>query len=172
MFIFFRMLPIRNQIIAGESEMHQCFFCLGSDGCLGVCTLRPDSSSVIHVPGVNDIQPSGSSNQNLAQISRQLNPGQVAWSGNRPPFSGQVSPWEPLWKWRKRIHMWSHLTACSVCSMSVYVLMSIPIHLIHFLVGNSTGLPMSSPKQLWLILNLHYLDWSVHASWPCFGKLC
>uniref|UniRef100_A0A8D0A826 Aryl-hydrocarbon receptor nuclear translocator 2 n=1 Tax=Sander lucioperca TaxID=283035 RepID=A0A8D0A826_SANLU len=49
------------------------------------------SSSVIHVPGVNDIQPSGSSNQNLAQISRQLNPGQVAWSGNRPPFSGQIT---------------------------------------------------------------------------------
>lgn len=49
------------------------------------------SSSVIHVPGVNDIQPSGSSNQNLAQISRQLNPGQVAWTGNRPPFSGQSS---------------------------------------------------------------------------------
>ncbi|MEQ2299929.1 Aryl hydrocarbon receptor nuclear translocator 2 [Ameca splendens] len=48
------------------------------------------SSSVIHVPGVNDIQPSGSSSQNLAQISRQLNPGQVAWSGNRPPFTGQV----------------------------------------------------------------------------------
>uniref|UniRef100_A0A8D3CF84 Aryl hydrocarbon receptor nuclear translocator 2 n=1 Tax=Scophthalmus maximus TaxID=52904 RepID=A0A8D3CF84_SCOMX len=48
------------------------------------------SSSVIHVPSVNDIQPSGSSNQNLAQISRQLNPGQVAWSGNRPPFSGQM----------------------------------------------------------------------------------
>eukprot|EP00063_Salmo_salar_P056965 XP_014031800.1 PREDICTED: aryl hydrocarbon receptor nuclear translocator 2-like [Salmo salar] len=47
------------------------------------------SSSVIHVPGVNDIQPSGSSNQNLAQISRQLNPGQVTWTGNRPPFSGQ-----------------------------------------------------------------------------------
>lgn len=49
------------------------------------------SSSVIHVPGVNDIQSSGSSNQNLAQISRQLNPGQVAWSGNRPPFTGQVN---------------------------------------------------------------------------------
>ncbi|KAF6736810.1 Aryl hydrocarbon receptor nuclear translocator 2 [Oryzias melastigma] len=49
------------------------------------------SSSVVHVPGVNDIQPSGSSSQNLAQISRQLNPGQVAWSGNRPPFSGQSS---------------------------------------------------------------------------------
>ncbi|XP_077374402.1 aryl hydrocarbon receptor nuclear translocator 2 isoform X3 [Festucalex cinctus] len=48
-------------------------------------------SSVIHVPGVNDIQPSSSSSQNLAQISRQLNPGQVAWSGNRPPFSGQSS---------------------------------------------------------------------------------
>lgn len=48
------------------------------------------SSSVIHVPGVNDIQQSGSSNQNLAQISRQLNPGQ-AWSGSRPPFSGQSS---------------------------------------------------------------------------------
>ncbi|XP_034040051.1 aryl hydrocarbon receptor nuclear translocator 2 isoform X2 [Thalassophryne amazonica] len=49
------------------------------------------SSSVIHVPGVNDIQPSGSSNQNLAQISRQLNPSQVSWSGTRPPFSGQSS---------------------------------------------------------------------------------
>ncbi|XP_034536540.1 aryl hydrocarbon receptor nuclear translocator 2 isoform X1 [Notolabrus celidotus] len=49
------------------------------------------SSSVIHVPGVNDIQQSGSSSQNLAQITRQLNPGQVAWSGNRPPFSGQSS---------------------------------------------------------------------------------
>ncbi|XP_054878384.1 aryl hydrocarbon receptor nuclear translocator 2 isoform X2 [Poeciliopsis prolifica] len=47
------------------------------------------SSSVIHVPGVNDIQSSGSSNQNLAQISRQLNTGQVAWSGSRPPFAGQ-----------------------------------------------------------------------------------
>ncbi|XP_028329456.1 aryl hydrocarbon receptor nuclear translocator 2 isoform X1 [Gouania willdenowi] len=47
------------------------------------------SSSVIHVPGVNDIQQAGSSNQNLAQISRQLNPGQVSWSGTRPPFSGQ-----------------------------------------------------------------------------------
>ncbi|CAG5850857.1 aryl hydrocarbon receptor nuclear translocator 2 [Menidia menidia] len=47
------------------------------------------SSSVVHVPGVSDIQPSGSSNQNLAQISRQINQGQVAWSGSRPPFSGQ-----------------------------------------------------------------------------------
>ncbi|KAG7468117.1 hypothetical protein MATL_G00139360 [Megalops atlanticus] len=47
------------------------------------------SSSVIHVPGVNDIQPSASTGQNLAQISRQLNPGQVAWTGSRPPFSGQ-----------------------------------------------------------------------------------
>uniref|UniRef100_A0AAY4EHW0 Aryl hydrocarbon receptor nuclear translocator 2 n=1 Tax=Denticeps clupeoides TaxID=299321 RepID=A0AAY4EHW0_9TELE len=48
------------------------------------------SSSVIHVPGVNDIQPSASAGQNLAQISRQLNPSQVSWSGSRPPFSGQV----------------------------------------------------------------------------------
>uniref|UniRef100_A0A8C9TKZ4 Aryl hydrocarbon receptor nuclear translocator 2 n=1 Tax=Scleropages formosus TaxID=113540 RepID=A0A8C9TKZ4_SCLFO len=48
------------------------------------------SSSVIHVPGVNDIQPSSSAGQNLAQISRQLNPSQVAWTGSRPPFSGQV----------------------------------------------------------------------------------
>ncbi|XP_061077638.1 aryl hydrocarbon receptor nuclear translocator 2-like isoform X5 [Conger conger] len=47
------------------------------------------SSSVIHVPGVSDIQPSASGGQNLAQISRQLNPGQVGWSGTRPPFSGQ-----------------------------------------------------------------------------------
>ncbi|XP_035251920.1 aryl hydrocarbon receptor nuclear translocator 2-like isoform X2 [Anguilla anguilla] len=47
------------------------------------------SSSVIHVPGVSDIQPSASGGQNLAQISRQLNPGQVGWTGARPPFSGQ-----------------------------------------------------------------------------------
>lgn len=48
------------------------------------------SSSVIHVPGVNDIQGGASSaGQNLAQISRQINPGQVQWSGSRPPFSGQ-----------------------------------------------------------------------------------
>ncbi|XP_051776392.1 aryl hydrocarbon receptor nuclear translocator 2 isoform X2 [Erpetoichthys calabaricus] len=51
------------------------------------------SSSVIHVPGVNDIQPSSSAGgQNLAQISRQLNPGQVPWTGSRPPFSGQQIP--------------------------------------------------------------------------------
>uniref|UniRef100_UPI0037E92B2A aryl hydrocarbon receptor nuclear translocator 2 n=1 Tax=Semicossyphus pulcher TaxID=241346 RepID=UPI0037E92B2A len=53
------------------------------------------SSSVIHVPGVNDIQQTSSSNQNLAQINRQLNQGQVAWSGNRPPFSGQSSKAQP-----------------------------------------------------------------------------
>lgn len=48
------------------------------------------SSSVIHVPGVNDIQSTaGSAGQNLSQISRQINTGQVSWSGNRPPFSGQ-----------------------------------------------------------------------------------
>uniref|UniRef100_A0A4W4G0C7 Aryl hydrocarbon receptor nuclear translocator 2 n=1 Tax=Electrophorus electricus TaxID=8005 RepID=A0A4W4G0C7_ELEEL len=51
------------------------------------------SSSVIHVPGVNDIQSTaGSAGQNLAQISRQLNPGQVSWTGSRPPFSGQQLP--------------------------------------------------------------------------------
>ncbi|KAL2088988.1 hypothetical protein ACEWY4_015887 [Coilia grayii] len=50
------------------------------------------SSSVIHVQGVNDIQPSASAGQNLAQISRQLNPGQVSWTGSRPPFSGQQLP--------------------------------------------------------------------------------
>ncbi|XP_008403233.1 aryl hydrocarbon receptor nuclear translocator 2 isoform X2 [Poecilia reticulata] len=42
------------------------------------------SSSVIHVPGVNDIQSSGSSNQNLAQISRQLNTGQSNKSQSSP----------------------------------------------------------------------------------------
>ncbi|TSK53829.1 Aryl hydrocarbon receptor nuclear translocator 2 [Bagarius yarrelli] len=48
------------------------------------------TSSVIHVPGVNDIQSSaGSAGQNLAQISRQINSSQVQWSGSRPPFSGQ-----------------------------------------------------------------------------------
>ncbi|XP_053369053.1 aryl hydrocarbon receptor nuclear translocator 2 isoform X4 [Clarias gariepinus] len=48
------------------------------------------SSSVIHVPGVNDIQSSaGTAGQNLAQISRQINSSQVQWSGSRPPFSGQ-----------------------------------------------------------------------------------
>ncbi|XP_063044811.1 aryl hydrocarbon receptor nuclear translocator 2 isoform X4 [Engraulis encrasicolus] len=50
------------------------------------------SSSVIHVPGVNDIQASPSAGQNLAQISRQINPGQVSWTGSRPPFSGQQLP--------------------------------------------------------------------------------
>uniref|UniRef100_A0A671SMB9 Aryl hydrocarbon receptor nuclear translocator 2 n=1 Tax=Sinocyclocheilus anshuiensis TaxID=1608454 RepID=A0A671SMB9_9TELE len=49
------------------------------------------SSSVIHVPGVNDIQSTaGSAGQNLTQISRQINTGQVSWTGSRPPFSGQV----------------------------------------------------------------------------------
>ncbi|XP_043100536.1 aryl hydrocarbon receptor nuclear translocator 2 isoform X5 [Puntigrus tetrazona] len=48
------------------------------------------SSSVIHVPGVNDIQSTaGSAGQNLTQISRQINAGQVSWTGSRPPFSGQ-----------------------------------------------------------------------------------
>ncbi|KAK7176764.1 hypothetical protein R3I93_000872 [Phoxinus phoxinus] len=47
-------------------------------------------SSVIHVPGVNDIQSTaGSAGQNLTQISRQINAGQVSWTGSRPPFSGQ-----------------------------------------------------------------------------------
>ncbi|XP_056600760.1 aryl hydrocarbon receptor nuclear translocator 2 isoform X2 [Triplophysa dalaica] len=47
-------------------------------------------SSVIHVPGVSDIQSTaGSGGQNLSQISRQINTGQVSWTGSRPPFSGQ-----------------------------------------------------------------------------------
>uniref|UniRef100_A0A8C2J5S0 Aryl hydrocarbon receptor nuclear translocator 2 n=1 Tax=Cyprinus carpio TaxID=7962 RepID=A0A8C2J5S0_CYPCA len=47
-------------------------------------------SSVIHVPGVNDIQSTaGSAGQNLTQISRQINAGQVSWTGSRPPFSSQ-----------------------------------------------------------------------------------
>ncbi|XP_026532911.1 aryl hydrocarbon receptor nuclear translocator 2 [Notechis scutatus] len=50
------------------------------------------SSSVVHVPGVNDIQSSSSTGQNLSQISRQLNQSQVAWTGSRPPFSGQQIP--------------------------------------------------------------------------------
>uniref|UniRef100_A0A8U7P5A1 Aryl hydrocarbon receptor nuclear translocator 2 n=1 Tax=Corvus moneduloides TaxID=1196302 RepID=A0A8U7P5A1_CORMO len=50
------------------------------------------SSSVVHVPGVNDIQSSSSTGQNLTQISRQLNQSQVAWTGNRPPFPGQQIP--------------------------------------------------------------------------------
>ncbi|CAH7346811.1 Arnt2 [Phodopus roborovskii] len=49
------------------------------------------SSSVVHVPGVNDIQSSSSTGQNISQISRQLNQGQVAWTGSRPPFPGQPS---------------------------------------------------------------------------------
>ncbi|GAB1292299.1 Aryl hydrocarbon receptor nuclear translocator 2 [Apodemus speciosus] len=48
------------------------------------------SSSVVHVPGVNDIQSSSSTGQNISQISRQLNQGQVAWTGSRPPFPGQA----------------------------------------------------------------------------------
>uniref|UniRef100_A0A673TJ94 Aryl hydrocarbon receptor nuclear translocator 2 n=1 Tax=Suricata suricatta TaxID=37032 RepID=A0A673TJ94_SURSU len=48
------------------------------------------SSSVVHVPGVNDIQSSSSTGQNMSQISRQLSQSQVAWTGSRPPFPGQV----------------------------------------------------------------------------------
>uniref|UniRef100_A0A2I2ZRB6 Aryl hydrocarbon receptor nuclear translocator 2 n=1 Tax=Gorilla gorilla gorilla TaxID=9595 RepID=A0A2I2ZRB6_GORGO len=48
------------------------------------------SSSVVHVPGVNDIQSSSSTGQNMSQISRQLNQSQVAWTGSRPPFPGQL----------------------------------------------------------------------------------
>ncbi|KAM9092122.1 aryl hydrocarbon receptor nuclear translocator 2 isoform 5-T5 [Megaptera novaeangliae] len=50
------------------------------------------SSSVVHVPGVNDIQSSSSTSQNMSQISRQLNQSQVAWTGSRPPFPGQPIP--------------------------------------------------------------------------------
>nr|QOU08722.1 aryl hydrocarbon receptor nuclear translocator 2 [Gymnocypris przewalskii] len=51
------------------------------------------SSSVIHVPGVNDIQSTaGPAGQNLTQISRQINAGQVSWTGSRPPFSSQQIP--------------------------------------------------------------------------------
>uniref|UniRef100_A0A6I8NFY4 Aryl hydrocarbon receptor nuclear translocator 2 n=1 Tax=Ornithorhynchus anatinus TaxID=9258 RepID=A0A6I8NFY4_ORNAN len=50
------------------------------------------SSSVVHVPGVNDIQASSSTGQSLPQISRQLNQSQVAWTGSRPPFPGQQIP--------------------------------------------------------------------------------
>uniref|UniRef100_A0ABI7ZRH9 Aryl hydrocarbon receptor nuclear translocator 2 n=1 Tax=Felis catus TaxID=9685 RepID=A0ABI7ZRH9_FELCA len=50
------------------------------------------SSSVVHVPGVNDIQSSSSTGQNMSQISRQLNQSQVAWTGSRPPFPGQQIP--------------------------------------------------------------------------------
>ncbi|XP_054997847.1 aryl hydrocarbon receptor nuclear translocator 2 isoform X2 [Sorex araneus] len=48
------------------------------------------SSSVVHVPGVSDLPSSSSSSQNMAQISRQLGQGQVAWTGTRPPFPGQL----------------------------------------------------------------------------------
>ncbi|XP_078237261.1 aryl hydrocarbon receptor nuclear translocator 2 isoform X4 [Pogona vitticeps] len=50
------------------------------------------SSSVVHVPGVNDIQSSSSTGQNLTQISRQLSQNQVGWTGSRPPFPGQQIP--------------------------------------------------------------------------------
>ncbi|KAE8618172.1 hypothetical protein XENTR_v10009297 [Xenopus tropicalis] len=46
------------------------------------------SSSVVHVTGVNEIQSPSATGQNLTQISRQMNAGQV-WTGSRPPFQGQ-----------------------------------------------------------------------------------
>ncbi|VFV40670.1 aryl hydrocarbon receptor nuclear [Lynx pardinus] len=51
------------------------------------------SSSVVHVPGVNDIQSSSSTGQNMSQISRQLNQSQVAWAGSRAgrPFPDSKS---------------------------------------------------------------------------------
>lgn len=66
------------------------------------------SSSVVHVPGVNDIQSSSSTGQNLTQISRQLNQGQVAWTGNRPPFPGQVLSKSVLSSWSLKI--------CNLCA--------------------------------------------------------
>ncbi|KAJ8778265.1 hypothetical protein J1605_013764 [Eschrichtius robustus] len=54
-------------------------------------SITDDFSSVVHVPGVNDIQSSSSTSQNMSQISRQLNQSQVAWTGSRPPFPGQSS---------------------------------------------------------------------------------
>lgn len=54
------------------------------------CSFFLRSSAVVHVPGVNDIQSSSSTSQNMSQISRQLNQSQVAWTGSRPPFPGQV----------------------------------------------------------------------------------
>uniref|UniRef100_A0A672P7X1 Aryl hydrocarbon receptor nuclear translocator 2-like n=1 Tax=Sinocyclocheilus grahami TaxID=75366 RepID=A0A672P7X1_SINGR len=66
-------------------QVHIMFVCV----CVCVCF----SSSVIHVPGVNDIQSTaGSAGQNMTQISRQINAGQVSWRGSRPPFSGQQIP--------------------------------------------------------------------------------
>lgn len=69
---------------------------------------RTLSSSVVHVPGVNDIQSSSSTGQNLTQISRQLNQGQVAWTGNRPPFPGQVPISSALFSWSLKI--------CTLCA--------------------------------------------------------
>lgn len=58
-------------------------------------TYLSSSSSVVHVPGVNDIQSSSSTGQNMSQISRQLSQSQAAWTGSRPPFPGQVWPGVP-----------------------------------------------------------------------------
>ncbi|XP_060035562.1 aryl hydrocarbon receptor nuclear translocator 2 isoform X2 [Erinaceus europaeus] len=48
------------------------------------------SSSVVHVSSVSDLPASSSSSQTMPQISRQLSQGQVAWTGSRPPFPGQL----------------------------------------------------------------------------------
>lgn len=50
------------------------------------------SSSVVHVSSVSDLPASSSSGQTMPPISRQLSQGQVAWTGNRPPFAGQQLP--------------------------------------------------------------------------------
>uniref|UniRef100_A0A8C1H5B6 Aryl hydrocarbon receptor nuclear translocator 2 n=1 Tax=Cyprinus carpio carpio TaxID=630221 RepID=A0A8C1H5B6_CYPCA len=75
-------------------------------------------SSVIHVPGVNDIQSTaGSAGQNLTQISRQINAGQVSWTGSRPPFSSQVRTIPSLAlcvstaHWRSSLH---YATQCPI----------------------------------------------------------
>uniref|UniRef100_A0A672P5M2 Aryl hydrocarbon receptor nuclear translocator 2-like n=1 Tax=Sinocyclocheilus grahami TaxID=75366 RepID=A0A672P5M2_SINGR len=70
------------ELTSPKTLNHIMFVCV----CVCVCF----SSSVIHVPGVNDIQSTaGSAGQNMTQISRQINAGQVSWRGSRPPFSGQ-----------------------------------------------------------------------------------
>lgn len=90
-------MEVVQQVVLGRASQDRCLF-------------FPPSSSVVHVPGVNDIQSSSSAGQNLPQMSRQLNQSQVAWTGSRPPFPGQVPA-----SLRALPHRWESRAGHTVC---------------------------------------------------------
>lgn len=121
-----------------------------------LCLFWTLSSSVVHVPGVNDIQSSSSTGQNLTQISRQLNQSQVAWTGNRPPFPGQVLIPRASFSWSLKIS-----TLCAF-----YRSVSKPIYVINLWLGRSCVSTLG-----WRSLEWQWLHWS-KPHWKVLSCIC